>query len=277
MSSFGPFSTATVAVLIGVVIAWRLPYHLPRDASRQQRQQTAGHVFDALLFGLVAARLGFVLRWWPDYLAAPRALLALADGGYCAWLGIAAACAFVLWRTRRQQPLRRPALLAIALGSGAWLAAQGGFDLLAPAPPALPELALHTLDGQPVTPTQQRGRPVVLNLWATWCPPCRREMPALAQAAPNHPQVAFLFVNEGEDAATVRGYLEHEQLAIEHVLLDPQMQAMRALGARALPSTLFFDAQGRLVDSHLGELSGAGLKRILRRHFPPVAEPAAPH
>ncbi|WP_306582006.1 prolipoprotein diacylglyceryl transferase family protein, partial [Dokdonella sp.] len=125
MSSFGPFSTATVAVLIGVVIAWRLPYHLPRDASRQQRQQTAGHVFDALLFGLVAARLGFVLRWWPDYLAAPRALLALADGGYCAWLGIAAACAFVLWRTRRQQPLRRPALLAIALGSGAWLAAQG--------------------------------------------------------------------------------------------------------------------------------------------------------
>ncbi|KAB2900640.1 MAG: TlpA family protein disulfide reductase [Dokdonella sp.] len=269
MLQFGSFSSATVALVIGALIAWRVPHWLLRDAPTGQRTSCAGLVFDAALVGLVAARIGFVLRWWPDYLAAPLSLLAIGDGGFAPWLGLPVAIGFALWRTHAhsRRVLRRPLLLALAAGCCGWLTALGAFALLAGPPPALPDLALTTLDGAPASPMAQHGRPVVMNLWATWCPPCRREMPALTRVAASHPEVAFLLVNQGEDAAPVRDYLAREQIDSRHVLLDPQQRAMHATGARGLPTTLFFDANGRLVDSHVGELSAARIHSILRRHF----------
>ncbi|WP_312217823.1 TlpA disulfide reductase family protein [Brevundimonas sp.] len=75
-------------------------------------------------------------------------------------------------------------------------------------PPAAVTLA--TLSSEPLDLAQPAGRPTVINLWATWRPPCRREMPALAETETQHPDVRFLFVNQGEGAETAGRFLEAE-------------------------------------------------------------------
>ena len=74
-------------------------------------------------------------------------------------------------------------------------------------------------------------------------------------------------MNQGEDPATIASFLSGQDLRLENVLRDPHSQAMVATGTRGLPTTLYYDAQGRLVDSHMGELSRASLADALQRRF----------
>jgi thiol-disulfide isomerase/thioredoxin len=89
-----------------------------------------------------------------------------------------------------------------------------------------------------------QGRPLVVNLWATWCPPCRREMPVLAKAQQQIPGACFVFVDQGEVAFTVQKFLNTSQLVFANVLLDPGKKLGEQLGPMALPTTLFYDASG---------------------------------
>ncbi|MEO6170588.1 MAG: TlpA disulfide reductase family protein, partial [Lysobacter sp.] len=98
----------------------------------------------------------------------------------------------------------------------------------------------------------------------TWCPPCRREMPVLAEGQQARTDVEFVFANQGEGPDLIREYLQGEGLALNNVLLDPFSSLMHEMGARGLPTTLFFDAGGRLVDFHMGELTHAGLASKLQ-------------
>jgi hypothetical protein len=77
--------------------------------------------------------------------------------------------------------------------------------------------------------------------------------------------VNFVFANQGEYAPTVQKYLETSQLSISNVLMDPGKKLGQHLGSMGLPTTLFFDASGRLVDTHLGALSSASLASKLSR------------
>lgn len=109
---------------------------------------------------------------------------------------------------------------------------------------------------------------MVVNLWATWCAPCRREMPVLQQAQAARPEVHFVFLNQGESAERVLAFLGSQQLPLRNVLLDAHGQAGAQLGHRALPTTLFYDASGRLVDTRVGELSHATLAQRLEAMDP---------
>ncbi len=131
----------------------------------------------------------------------------------------------------------------------------------------LPDLELVKLDKTPVSLNAYVGRPVVLNLWATWCPPCRREMPVLEQAQNEFPDVAFVLVNQGESAEQAQAFLKSEDLNFTDVLLDTSSETMRTLKTGGLPTTFFFDAEGRLVDLHLGEITMPQLKDKLSRYF----------
>jgi thiol-disulfide isomerase/thioredoxin len=108
------------------------------------------------------------------------------------------------------------------------------------------------------------GQPRVVNLWASWCGPCRQEMPLLAQAQQREAQVRFLFVNQGESSSAVQAYLAHEGFALRDVWRDPTAALGPAVGSRGLPTTLFYDAQGRLVGRHFGVLNGPALELRLR-------------
>ena len=127
----------------------------------------------------------------------------------------------------------------------------------------LPELSFRDSNGTTVELQDYLGKPLVVNLWATWCPPCRREMPVLAEAQRDNPELTVLFVNQGEGQGVVSQYLAAEALGLDNVLLDSGARLGQHVGSMALPSTLFYDAEGRQVGSHLGELSRASLTRAL--------------
>ena len=133
----------------------------------------------------------------------------------------------------------------------------------------LPSISLTSVDGQPVVLSAFSGAPTVVNLWTTWCPPCQREMPVMAKAQADHPGIHFVFLNQGESQAKVRSYLAAHKLGLRNVLLDKQGQAGKHFGQKALPATFFFDAQGRLVDTRIGELSHATLNQRLQALGPP--------
>lgn len=270
-----------VLVAVAAFLAWWLVRALARhlgghaDPSAPKR---AGALFtDALLVGLLAARLGYVLRWWPEYAVAPWSILAIGDGGFLWWIGLPAALAFAGWRSAGQPRLRTPLLAGIAAGMLAWFALGATLALLQRSAPPLPDIAVVTLDGSHARLDASAGKPVVLNLWATWCPPCRREMPVFEDAVQAYPGVRFVLLNQGEDAATIGDYLDREGLHLHaQVLLDLYSLAMPATNTRGLPTTLFFDADGHLVDTHMGELTRASLADTMRKRFGvrPTARPA---
>lgn len=98
------------------------------------------------------------------------------------------------------------------------------------------------------------GRPMVVNLWASWCPPCVREMPMLEEAENDHPDVRFVFINQREHPDLVTEFLSQHSLKLDTVLLDASGGFSSAVGAHAMPTTLFFDADARLQKRFYGEV-----------------------
>lgn len=267
MIGIGPFSIDVVIVAIAALLAWSVARALARRQSDSPHDAAGSLLIDALFVGLVFARLGYIAWWWKEYAQAPWSMIAIGDGGFSWWFGVLAALLFVGWRTRSRRALRRPAFAGVLAGVLVWAAAGGVLTLLRQSAPRLPNVQLTALDERPVALDSYLGRPVVVNLWATWCPPCRREMPVFEQAQAAFPEVTFVMVNQGEPVPAIRRYLEREGLTLDHVLRDPASDTMQVMRARGLPTTLFFDSEGRLVDTHMGELTMASLKNTLARRY----------
>jgi len=237
---------------------WWLASALAERLAGPQRAAAARVVLRAALAGLLVARGAFVVQGWRGYAQSPLSILDLRDGGWSPWPGLAAALALLGVFAWRQPSLRK----ALAAGALAGLAFWGGLSTLLGVheAPEVPALELVDLQGARVP---LRGgtdrRPMVVNLWATWCAPCRAEMPMLAEAAQREPGVRFVFVNHGESAAVVRRFLAAQPYRLDGVLLDERMQLGAAIGSAGLPTTLFLDARGELVARHLGPLSAASL------------------
>jgi thiol-disulfide isomerase/thioredoxin len=258
--SLGPIALPVVPLLLlaavwsGGALAARLARRLGRAAA------DAGDVpWHAAGVGLLVARIAYVARHAEAYLASPLAIVDLRDGGWHGPAGLAAAAAFVAWRWLRRPALRGPIAAGALVAALAWFggaAALGRWDR----PPA-PDVELTVLEGGAATTLAQAiaGRPAVVNLWASWCGPCREEMPALEAVQRARPDVAVLRVNQGETEAVVRAWLVRDGRVAQGVLLDPGWRLGKAVGASGLPTTLFFDASGRRVDAHFGVLTEAAL------------------
>jgi thiol-disulfide isomerase/thioredoxin len=143
-----------------------------------------------------------------------------------------------------------------------------GFWLLQPKSASivevLPSVTLEHIDGQMVNLADFKGKPLVLNAWATWCGPCRREMPMLVEAARANPEVHFVFLNISDGPEAVRAFERELRLEIPNVLLDPEARLSEPLRIQGLPVTLFYDAEGRLLKRHIGEINAAELESSLR-------------
>ena len=164
----------------------------------------------------------------------------------------------------RRATLRKPLILGLAAGALVIGAMFGAIRMMEHT--ALPKVSLTTAAGEPADlAALAAGKPMVVNLWATWCAPCRSEMPVLAAAQKRETGVTFVFVDQGENGTTVQRYLAAAGLDITNVLLDPGARIGRESGSMGLPTTLFYDANGRLTDTHLGALSAASLASKLER------------
>lgn len=115
-----------------------------------------------------------------------------------------------------------------------------------------PDFTLPNTQGQSVRLADLQGKVVFLNFWATWCPPCRAEMPAMERLheAFGGKNLAVVAVNV-EDLSAVTSYLEKNRHAFT-VLLDPEGEVQNLYGVFRLPETFLIDKQGRIVQHYLG-------------------------
>jgi thiol-disulfide isomerase/thioredoxin len=138
-----------------------------------------------------------------------------------------------------------------------------------PEPAALPEIIFQDGEGRERTLAQWRGKVVLLNLWATWCLPCRKEMPALdrlqaALGSDRFEVVALSVDRKGLEAS--RKFLDDTKVERLAPYVDPSARANTALRAVGLPVTLLIDAQGREIGRLLGpaEWDGEDAMRLVR-------------
>jgi thiol-disulfide isomerase/thioredoxin len=117
-----------------------------------------------------------------------------------------------------------------------------------------PDFSWVTPDGPTTRLSALRGHPVVVNFWATWCVPCKTEMPLL-EAVAQETDAAFLVVDLEEDAPAVRAFLDH--LAVTHLspLLDTDGAVFRRWGVISLPTTFFVDRDGTVRAVEIGPLT----------------------
>jgi cytochrome c biogenesis protein CcmG, thiol:disulfide interchange protein DsbE len=138
---------------------------------------------------------------------------------------------------------------------------------------AFPAFELRDQHGEIVTRADLAGRSWMINVWASWCPPCRAELPVLARAGADLDEagVGLLLLNAGERASVARAFLEAEGLDLR-TLVDPDVrdraidetqEVLHRARARGLPTTYFVDADGVIRSVFVGELSAVMLSERL--------------
>ncbi len=155
--------------------------------------------------------------------------------------------------------LRRAAALALA-----WLAAAApaGASGVAAVGKQAPAFRLADLHGAPVTLARFRGRPLYINLFASWCPPCRTELPAIVAAHARYgDRVTFLGVDAQETSGTARAFSRRMRIGYA-VALDRGQMAV-SYGAGSLPDSFFVDRTGVVRAVVHGQIDPAALERDL--------------
>ncbi|RME07005.1 MAG: TlpA family protein disulfide reductase [Anaerolineae bacterium] len=171
------------------------------------------------------------------------------------------------------------ALILVALG---WLLANGNAaandsattssaDFVSAIPAAVdfpaPDLQLSDLQGNPVALTDLRGQYVLVNNWATWCPPCRAEMPELEAFYQAHKGENFVIIgiSAGDTQAQVVDFVNRMGISFP-MWLDPGEKALRAFRTNSLPSSFVIDPQGQVRLAWTGAIS----KEMLEKHVAPL-------
>lgn len=243
-----------LALALATLVGWRV--------AKRGGENPESVLFGLFLLGLLVARLSFVIHYWRYFQNDLLQILDVRDGGFLLWPGLGAVVVGALIIGWRRSGLRRPLGWGLISGLAFWLLATFSSNLYEQGT-HMPDMVLRDANGQSVQLSSYQGGPLVINLWATWCPPCRREMPVLQKAQTQNQDVTFLFVNQGESMQSVSTFLETQGLNLNNVLFDSGGQLGQKVGSMALPTTLFYSPQGRLLSSHLGELSEASLARAL--------------
>ena len=133
-----------------------------------------------------------------------------------------------------------------------------------------PDFKLQNLDGQSISLSDLRGKPVLLNFWATWCLPCRIEMPYIQQVYEewSGKGLVVLAVNIGESPSKVKRFLQTYNLSLP-VLLDPKQSAARKYNVPPIPTSFFIDKDGTIQVKIIGTfLSKEAIEKYLNKIIP---------
>ena len=249
----------SLLMLTAATVVWR------RQLAKGSSQPVADDTPLVLAgLGMLGARIGFVGLYWREYLESPWSVINIRDGGWWWPAGVAAIALGASLLGWRRPPLRRPLILAstaaAAIGALAVVVASA---LTSAAQPRLPTLQVASLAGEPLP--LHDGRASVINLWASWCPPCRREMPVLVEGARRYPNMRFLLINQGEEAATVEAVGGRWKIPAALLAVDVESRVSTTLGVRGYPTTMIVAADGRILGRHTGEVSSASLAALIER------------
>lgn len=226
----------------------------------------ASWAWNAAFTVVIGARLGFVIENLGYYLQNPLHIFAIWQGGFSPWWGVLAGAAVTAWSFRTRLPALRTLVAPLAAAFFAWLAVPAMLAPVDGSPPEYPAVNLERFEGGAGDLSEYAGQPVVINLWATWCIPCRRELPELARVQQENPDVHVIYVNQGENFPVIQRYLEEDLDAeLFNVYLDPRQSLGSGMRSVGLPTTYFFDASGEHVKTQVGEISGPALDREVGR------------
>jgi len=255
----GPFSLS--ATLLVVLVAIFIATLVAGLADRRNKTKNETLVWKTIAIGALISRLSYVIIHLEAYLSDPISIIDIRDGGFTLWGAITGVALASLLILRAQSNARKSFVASIIAGLSILAIGLGGLHLLNDMPgKSLGHIALTELDtGEIVQLRDFQGKPIVINLWATWCPPCRREMPVLEKAQQEYADVHFIFANQREPANIIERYLSQESLELQNVVMDSSAVLAQEVDSTGLPTTLFLDAKGRVVDVRLGELSVATL------------------
>lgn len=261
--SIGPFalSVSLLTTLVGIIVFWTITHWLTRKSA--EKTHAVDGIFTAIMVGFIVARIAFVVTLWSEYQQNWWQIFNIRDGGFIPYYGWIASILVLIYSSRGSRTITRVYLRASLAALCVVIPLQYAAFLYS-SEVGLPQIPVRNSSGEKINLQTFKGKPVVINYWASWCPPCRKEMPVLEAAQKQHPSVTFLFVNQGEDSSTAQRFLKSQGLNIKNIFYDPASQLSRASGAAGLPTTLFFDASGKLVASHMGELSHASLTHYLQ-------------
>jgi cytochrome c biogenesis protein CcmG/thiol:disulfide interchange protein DsbE len=243
----------------------------------------------SVFLGLLGARAGFVGSNWSAYREEPWTALYFWQPGYSLYAGVLTGLVYVVWRLWKRRTPDRAAQLSSFASSFALAALVFGavsmstrMDLnsdVLQAGDQVPDFRLQTLAGEAVSFASLEGRTVVLNFWATWCPPCRREMPLLDEFQREYgPKgVTVVGVNLNEPRPTVRRYVE--SVGVTYPIwtdgsnAGPELDSTQNLFARfrgvGLPTTVFVDSERVVRSSLVGELNRGILQSRVNAMLPP--------
>ncbi|HEX5459156.1 MAG TPA: TlpA disulfide reductase family protein [Steroidobacteraceae bacterium] len=156
-----------------------------------------------------------------------------------------------------QNRITAAALLAalVALALPAWAAADAAADSVAPA--AAPAFTLQSTSGQQVSLAQFKGDVVMINFWASWCSPCRQEMPLLDSIYRKYKDMGFelIGVNVEPDPKSANAWLKATPVSYP-ILYDPQSKVSQLYQVQAMPTTVIIDRSGTVRFLHRGYLPG---------------------
>ncbi len=133
-----------------------------------------------------------------------------------------------------------------------------------------PDFQLQSLDGQTISLSDLRGKPVLINFWASWCPPCREEMPYLQEIYEEWTDkgLVVLAINIGESSSTAEEFIQSYNLSFT-VLLDTEQDIAQRYNITGIPTTLFIDKDGIIQDKVIGAFqSTAQIENRLSKIIP---------
>ena len=133
-----------------------------------------------------------------------------------------------------------------------------------------PSISLKNLSGEDVDFSALRGKPMVVNFWFSTCEPCKREFPALLDAAANtQGDITFVGVNPQDTAVAAQDFVnEYASESNDFIYVrDPDGELLTKLGVGTFPMTLFVDAGGVIVSQHAGEITAKELATTMRKYF----------
>lgn len=268
--SIGPFALSTplfivmLTLLTAVVLAWLL--------EKKYQVSIESRLWRSAITGLVVARLVFIVQYWAHYQESPLTMLDIRDGGFSVYAGLLATMLMALYQGYKSVGVQRSAfalsaMVAVVVGGSTflWLGVYQKEAQPLPLQTQLYNPWAETAAQQQVALANFSGQPMVINLWASWCPPCRREMPVFEAAQTDYPEINFIYANQQESAEAVEGFLSENALDLQHVLLDSNAELARFARSRGLPTTLFVNSDGSVQAIRMGEVSRATLAQYVKQ------------
>ncbi len=224
------------------------------------------HIISRVFIALVISRMVFVIQYRDQYFAveAPAfAIVDIRDRGFEPVAFVVVIALGLGHMLLREVAWRKPLTVMVAIAL-LWMGA--GFSLFKfthSSPEMWPEYSFKDLTGKSLPLRSDVTNVTVVNLWATWCPTCRAEMEVFEQAQQTYPQVRFVMLNQGESRAEVAAFIEAEGYQFDNLWLDMEGRMGHWFGQSALPVTLVFNKEGKLLNGRMGAMSAATLEQLL--------------